>query len=179
MQNGGSNENRRHARTDSPPDAKRRLSIPWNGVSRLEIRLGLVPGFKWPAANYGSPDLQAGRIPQGEHAREGHFAHPRDLERAQLVHGPARNKGDSPTSTTLSRPSVESSSIRIFNFLLRPAWIKALSTTLQVPEPNSRISSGSSFSFSTSIFGRLSGLCACGSSPLHRFRLNHRHRLAC
>jgi hypothetical protein len=44
MQNGGSNENRRHARTDPPSDAKRRLSIPWNSVSPLEIRLTLVRG---------------------------------------------------------------------------------------------------------------------------------------
>jgi hypothetical protein len=46
----------------------------------------------------GPVGLGAGRLPQGERAREGHSAHPRDLERAQhelLAHGPARNKGDS------------------------------------------------------------------------------------
>jgi hypothetical protein len=50
VQDGGSKEITRHAQTDSPTKWQTSSVNSLDTVSRLEIRLGLVPGFKWPAA---------------------------------------------------------------------------------------------------------------------------------
>jgi hypothetical protein len=49
VQDGGSKEITRHAQTDSPTKWQTSSVNSLDTVSRLEIRLGLVPGFKWPA----------------------------------------------------------------------------------------------------------------------------------